>query len=282
MQLECVPVFLYHRTGRASGEAVPDSKDASLGLTPRSRGRNARTTMTTHSFHVPECILETGATVVIGGDQAHHAVRVLRLAAGATVQLRNGRGVAAVADVTDTLKDRRSGEWIIQAQVRSLSETPRPSPAVHVMAACPKGDRLSEMVEGLSQVGAASFTPLLTQFTVVDPREGKVDRLRRIASESLKQCARLWVMDVHEPLTLEQAIAQCASQGLQVFVADASGRAPGRVERDAALFVGPEGGWSEQERARFAEAAFETVRFGPHVMRIETAAVVGAAMLQPI
>lgn len=238
--------------------------------------------MTIHSFHVPESILEPGATVVIGGDQAHHGVRVLRLAAGACIHLRNGRGASAVAEVADTIKDRRGGEWIIQAIVREAVELPRPAPAVHVMAACPKGDRLGEMVEGLSQVGASSFTPLLTHFTVVDPREGKVDRLRRIASESLKQCARAWVLEVHEPLTLEQAISRVSSQGLQVLVADASGEPPTRVDRDTVLLVGPEGGWSEEERASFAASGLRMVRFGPHVMRIETAAVVGAAMLHPV
>jgi 16S rRNA (uracil1498-N3)-methyltransferase len=66
-----------------------------------------------------------------------------------------------------------------------------------------------------------------------------------------------------------------------VVVADAAGDPGEPCERDTALFIGPEGGWSEAERALFAARGLPLVRFGPHVMRIETAAVVGAAMIHP-
>jgi 16S rRNA (uracil1498-N3)-methyltransferase len=238
--------------------------------------------MVTHAFYVPESRCEVGAAVQIGGDQAHHAVRVLRIGLGAHVVVRDGRGTVATCVVTSVGKERRSGDWSIDATVEGVTKRPPPSPAVHVLAACPKGDRLAEMVEGLSQVGATSFTPLVAERSVVDPGGAKLERLRRIASESLKQCRRDWVMDVHEPVGLEPGLDRCLADGWRVVVADASGDPVGPCRCDTVLLVGPEGGWSLAERALFAARGLPLVRFGPHVMRIETATVVGAAMLHPL
>lgn len=238
--------------------------------------------MVTHALYVPESRCDVGLTVHVAGDQAHHAARVLRVSAGERVIVRDGRGTVATCVVTSVSKERRSGEWLIEAAVESVTKRPPMSPAVHVLAACPKGDRLAEMVEGLSQAGASSFTPLVAERSVVDPGNAKIERLRRIASESLKQCRRDWVMDVHEPIELVAALERGAAAGWRMLVADATGSRAEPCDRDTALLVGPEGGWSEAERAIFDARGLPMVRFGPHVMRIETAAVVGAAMILPI
>jgi 16S rRNA (uracil1498-N3)-methyltransferase len=243
--------------------------------------------MALHSLFVPESSLTRAGdgspySVAVAGDQAHHAVRVLRLVKGDQVQLLDGQGAVAQATITLTQKDREAG-WVLTAEVTSLSVAPKPSPAVHVFAACPKGDRLGEMIEGVSQAGATSFTPLVSELSIVDPREGKVDRLRRISAESLKQCRRLWGMDVFDPMGLDGALADAAAKGRRVLIADGSGVPLRELQPvpsgDVALFVGPEGGWSERELAQFRQRADIIVRFGPHVMRIETAAIVGTAML---
>ncbi|MEI7658816.1 MAG: RsmE family RNA methyltransferase [Phycisphaerae bacterium] len=238
--------------------------------------------MVTHAFYVPESRCEVGANVRIAGDQAHHAARVLRVAEGMHAVVRDGRGTVASCVVTSVSKDRSSGEWMVEARVEAMTRRPSMSPAVHVVAACPKGDRLAEMVEGLSQAGASSFTPLVAERSVVDPGGAKLERLRRIASESLKQCRRDWVMDVNEPVGLEAALQRAAAAGWRVLVADATGKRAAPIDCDTALLVGPEGGWSERERSEFAARGLPLVGFGPHVMRIETAAVVGAAMIHPI
>ncbi|MCX5690395.1 MAG: RsmE family RNA methyltransferase [Planctomycetota bacterium] len=233
--------------------------------------------MSIHSLYVPESTLEAGESLTVGGDQAHHCVRVLRLAAGSKVQVRNGFGMRAQASVTRTVKER--GDWVMDVLVESSAVQPRLLPVLHVFGACPKGDRLPDMVDGLSQVGAASFTPLLTEYTVVDPREGKVYRLRRVAGESMKQCGRDWLLEIGEPVSLDDAMAQMKSRGIHVTVADATGANTGVQRPEVALFIGPEGGWSPGELSRFQAGGVESRRFGPHVMRVETAAVVAAAAL---
>jgi 16S rRNA (uracil1498-N3)-methyltransferase len=120
---------------------------------------------------------------------------------------------------------------------------------------------------------------LLTEYTVVDPREGKVDRLRRVASESLKQCGRLWLLDIGEPVSLRPLLVDLKARGIQIVVGHAGGVMTAPVAAEVALLIGPEGGWSAGELAVFASQGVSMRGFGVHTMRIETAAVVASAML---
>jgi 16S rRNA (uracil1498-N3)-methyltransferase len=154
-------------------------------------------------------------------------------------------------------------------------------PRLEVWSATPKGSRVDELVDGLCQVGVAGWFALETARGVVDPRGTKLERLRKIAAEAGKQCGRAWRMEVEGPLGLGRALAPAA--GAAIVVADAAGEpfvATGA--RLVRLLIGPEGGWSpgELERARGAGARIN--RFGPHTMRIETAAVAAAAVVMAV
>jgi 16S rRNA (uracil1498-N3)-methyltransferase len=220
--------------------------------------------------------IQPGAMVVIDGDEAHHAVSVKRLRPGESVQLLDGRGGVAdgVVDAIDPGRGRHSAA--IRVRVEALRQLPPLSPALRVWSAAPKGDRLEQMIGQLAQVGAASWGFLHTQRGVVDPGEHKANRLERIALEAGKQCGR-----AHK-LALEQPRQLADFTGPSTIVADASGQPGVAVPPRAAaadLLVGPEGGWAPQELDQLRAAGATIARFGPHVMRIETAAVVAAAML---
>jgi len=221
----------------------------------------------------------------VGGDEAHHAVRVLRVAVGDGVRLCDGRGTVVAAAIERISKDRSTGDWELYLAVGERRLVPRSVPAVHVFASSPKGDRLADMVDVLSQVGAASFAPMLTQRTVVDPRDAKLERLHRVAVEGLKQCGRAWLLELAPPPVAQfaDAIAMCAAAGRRLVVADAMGqayRASGAAE--IALFVGPEGGLTAGELETLRGAGAMVAKFGPHMMRIETAAGVAAATIMQV
>lgn len=224
-----------------------------------------------------------GARVVIGGDEAHHAARVKRCEVGFIIDLINGRGVHAPSVIRDIRKSRQGG-WEVEVEITSIANVERDAPRVEVFAAAAKGERLEEMIDGLSQVGADAYRPLLTRRTIVDPREGKMNRLRRVAAESLKQCGRGWMLEIGEAITFAEAIKPAA--GTLVLAADASGDALATEAVAAAervvLLVGPEGGFSEEEFAQLDAAGVRKFRFAPHVLRVETAAVVGAAMVRAV
>lgn len=153
----------------------------------------------------------------------------------------------------------------------------RARPTVRVFCAAPKGERVDWMVDQMSQAGAASWTPILTARTVVEPRSEKLDRLGRIAFESMKQSGRAWVMDIGGMMEISDAVAYCEAQGLAVIVAEAGGGKDAPRHEAYGVFIGPEGGWTGEELGFLREAATRTngavVTLSPHVMRIETAAV---------
>ncbi|MBX3390974.1 MAG: 16S rRNA (uracil(1498)-N(3))-methyltransferase [Phycisphaeraceae bacterium] len=223
--------------------------------------------------------LAPGDCVAIGGDEAHHAIRVKRLGAGDVIEILDGRGTRARARIRETSKHGKS-DWRLDAEVIEAKEEARPQVRLEVFAAAAKGDRLDEMLESLSQLGVDAFYPLLSDHAIVDPREAKLERLRRGALESMKQCGRAWPIEIGEPIEMKDAMKHV--EGAFACVADASGAGtpeiPGTIAR-IAVFVGPEGGWSPREFEIFRARGWPFIRCAPHVLRVETAAIACATML---
>lgn len=223
--------------------------------------------------------IAAGSKLVVEGDEAHHALRVKRLETGDRVELLDGRGTRAMARIGATSKQGKSG-WKFEAEVIESRQEQLSEVRLEVFAAAAKGDRLDEMLDSLSQLGVDHFRPLLSDHAIVDPREAKLERLRRGAVESMKQCGRAWPIEIGEPIDLQRALSEVS--GAFACVADASGTpapdVPGDVKR-VVVFVGPEGGWSPREYEGFRARRMPVVRCSPHVLRVETAAVAAATML---
>lgn len=218
--------------------------------------------------------LGPGSLLTVDPDESHHLARVRRAQVGDAVCAHDGRG--RIAKATIERIDKGKGRWAVTLRVSEVVEQPPTSPRVEVWAAAPKGDRLPAMIEGLAQVGAALWRPLLCRRAVVEPRETKIDRLRRIAEEATKQCGRAWTLEIGEPAPLGRVF----EDGVPVLLADAEGEPP-TIVRDPAVrvLVGPEGGFAPEELAEIRFRGARSTRFGPHILRIETAAVVAAAGL---
>lgn len=217
-----------------------------------------------------------GSLVLISGEEARHAVRAKRLEPGDRVELFNAAGLVADATLERVDKDRENG-WSVGVRLTAVREGAPLHPRIDVFASAPKGERLEQMIDQLSQVGAASWTPLITQRTVVEPRAGKLERLERIAIESAKQCGRDWAIRIGDPVDL----ASLLRAPPPLVVADKSGTsiARGSLNAEIRLLVGPEGGWTPQELTALSHAGATIVRFGECIMRVETAAVVGVSIL---
>jgi 16S rRNA (uracil1498-N3)-methyltransferase len=228
--------------------------------------------MAVHRIHLDE-LVSTGA-LTVRGEEAHHAARVRRLVVGERVELLDGRGGVGRGAVQEIAKDR--GEWVVGVSVQSVERVAPVSPRLEVCTAVPKGSRLSDLIDGLAQVGAAVWQPLVTARGV---RESwRREKLERVALEASKQSGRAWRMEIGEEVGLVQALRP-ADAGMRIVMADAQGGAYEPSANNVRLLVGPEGGWSEQEVAFAREAGATVCRFGVHVMRIETAAVVAAGVI---
>lgn len=223
---------------------------------------------------IPEAV---GDVATIDGDEAHHALRVKRVREGERVELLDGRGGIATGEAVKVGK-REFGVRIVAIR----REEPI-RPRVEVWSAVPKGPRLDEMIDQLAQVGVAMWRPLETSRGVVEPRDAKLERIARIAAEASKQCGRAWMLEIGARATMAEALRP--SPGAAVVMADASGsgwNAASASSLHTRLLIGPEGGWTDEEVRAGRDAGAAVARFGPHVMRIETAAVAAsAAILAP-
>jgi 16S rRNA (uracil1498-N3)-methyltransferase len=239
---------------------------------PRSTPENTvQDRVSRHRIHIPS--ISTTGEIAISGPEAHHALRVKRLRPADEVELLDGQG--SVASATVRTFEKRGREYTLVCAVREVRHVGPPRPALHVLAGMPKGPHLAEMISGLSQAGATSWSPLVSARTVVEPREGRLERMRAVAIESLKQCGRPWLMEVHPPVVFSEAVMR---NPLIVAHADAP-RYVHRTCDELTLMIGPEGGWTEEELGTLRAVGATLASFGAYTMRTETAAVVCAGIV---
>lgn len=225
------------------------------------------------TFLCPE-LPERGPAVLPPGESRHLAT-VLRAAPGDELRLVDGRGRRGVARFVG-LEGALARVEVLSTERGAAGSGPNGA-RIGVAAAIPKGARADWMVEKAVEAGLDVFFPILTRRGVATA-EGASKRARwdRIAAEAAKQCGRATVPELLEPRALEEVLALTAGWPVRV-VAEASGGAMPHDPGDALVFVGPEGGWAPEERGLLA--ALAPVRLGPHILRVETAAVLGAAAL---
>ena len=226
-------------------------------------------------LHVPP--LAGPGEIDLPPAEAHHARTVLRLRAGEAVELfddagRTARGVLISVDAE-----------AVRVAVEAPTVAPPGARRVEVASAVPKGDRADWLVEKLSELGVARWTPLVTARSVVVPGKGKRERWGRIAVEAAKQSRRPGVMAIEAVTPLADALAAPDVKRLW-FSTDPSAAPIAAVlaERQAAcpltLLVGPEGGWTEPECLALTAAGASAAKLTATVLRVETAAVLGAGV----
>ncbi|MFO0967496.1 MAG: 16S rRNA (uracil(1498)-N(3))-methyltransferase [Gemmataceae bacterium] len=213
--------------------------------------------------------------VELSGPEARHLAQVRRFRPGDAVTLFNGDGKEYAGRVEAI--ERRT----VLIQLDQTIEPQRELPfTLHVASALPKGDRAQFLVEKLTEIGAASLTPLVCHRSVVQPGEGKMEKLERYVVEASKQCGRNVLMQVEEPTVWANFLGRRASGEVMLLahpgesVAALPVLAPGSVCRIA---IGPEGGFTDEETRLALEAGWRRVSLGPRILRVETAALVLAA-----
>jgi 16S rRNA (uracil1498-N3)-methyltransferase len=209
--------------------------------------------------------------VRLTGARARRLTGVLRLRPGATLRVFDGRGAERMALVL------RSGRAVTALELGEVvAPLPEPRVAVTLVCAFPRGARGDWIVEKTTELGVARIVPLRSDRAVLAPGRGRLARWRRVAIEAAEQCGRAVVPEFGgEPPPGALELVADREQGVYVREAlDGAARTTA-----VALFVGPEGGWSDREREEHAAAGRVTVTLGPRTLRVETAAVVGVAQV---
>jgi 16S rRNA (uracil1498-N3)-methyltransferase len=197
----------------------------------------------------------------LSADDRHHLARVLRLRDGDALTVSDGVGGWRACRFGDELEP-----------VDEIVRTSPPAPALTVGFALVKGGRPELIVQKLTELGIDRIVPFVAARSVVRWDQARsarqADRLERVAREAAMQCRRVHLPEVATPTTFD-AVAREPG----VVLAERDGRAPDR--RTRVVLVGPEGGWSEDER----RSVSDHVGFGAQVLRSETAALAVAAVL---
>jgi 16S rRNA (uracil1498-N3)-methyltransferase len=214
---------------------------------------------------------------VLADDEARHLARVLRGQPGDEVVVFAGTGAEWPARIVRLSRDA------VELETGPAREDPAPGgPAVTIAVALPKGERQKWLVEKLTELGVARLVPLHTERGVAEATPAACERLRRGVSEACKQCGRNRLLEIGEPRSVTAALADMPP-GSRAVIADPGGvplDPRGLAEaRSLLALVGPEGGFTAAEIAAAEQAGAIRVGLGPHILRIETAAIALAARL---
>jgi 16S rRNA (uracil1498-N3)-methyltransferase len=202
--------------------------------------------------------------------EAHHVLRVLRGRAGDALEVVDADQRLFVAKL-------RGGN---EAAILEALETPAEDGEISLYQAVPKGGRMDHVVEKATEVGVTRIVPLVTERGVVKPRDGKVERWRRVAEAAARQSLRLRVPEVLGPVYLSEAVRRAGGEGVLLHNAPDLDPLEAVVSSPVSLFVGPEGGWSEEEMRLAEEVGVAFARLGPYRLRSETAGMVAVARAQ--
>jgi 16S rRNA (uracil1498-N3)-methyltransferase len=212
-------------------------------------------------------------------EHFHYLTNVLRMADGDTVLLFNGRDGEWSAELS--LPTRKRLQLVPKEQTRPQPE----APDLHYLFAPLKVGRLDYLVQKAVEMGAGVLQPVMTQHV-----QGKITSLERLqanAVEAAEQCGILAIPEVMAPRKLEDLLATWPPERRIIFCDEGHGSQnplpvlKGVTERRLALLVGPEGGFSDEERKLLRGLDFVTaIPLGPRILRADTAAVAALAVIQ--
>jgi 16S rRNA (uracil1498-N3)-methyltransferase len=215
--------------------------------------------------------LTVAGSLALAPDEARH-VAARRLRVGDRLVVFDGQGHRAEARIESL------GKHSTVVGIDHIVEEARPDSEFMLASAIPKGDRLSTMLQMLTQLGLHAWQPLILEDSAVRKLDPASTRLSRILVESCKVSRRTWLLEVKAPCSLDEVLEGQSEDGT-VYFGDRDG-APNGFEPGAGLaLIGPEAGFSELERKRLDEFGARGRSFGPHNMRIETAAVAATVAL---
>ncbi|WP_294230799.1 16S rRNA (uracil(1498)-N(3))-methyltransferase [uncultured Shimia sp.] len=221
--------------------------------------------------------LGEGQTIPLTKEQAHYLFGVMRMAVGDPVLVFNGRDGEWRCAVT--VANKRNGELVCEAQTKPLQMPPD----LWLCFAPIKKARTDFIVEKAAEMGAARIVPVSTDFT--NSERIRQDRLQAHAVEAAEQCGGTYVPEVSDLVKLDRLLAEWPEGRQLMFCDEAEVGSAKRLAASTggpwAILIGPEGGFSDAERARLKALPFaHVVSLGPRILRADTAAVAAMTLWQ--
>ena len=217
-----------------------------------------------------------GDPIEVCGEEFHHAIKVSRYKVGYTLILSNGDGYDYFSTITAIGKD--SFTCVAERAVKNANELSKP--LVLYLCAIEKTDFA---VQKATEVGATEIRLMISRFT--NAKTQNLERLRKIALESAKQCGRAVVPEIFPPVSFEDGVNDAVSrcdESIFCYELAKGDRIADVFDADAcsyALIVGSEGGFAEEEVAFARENGAKVVTLGRRILRAETACIAGLVLL---
>ena len=225
-------------------------------------------------FFVEDLPTSIGAIYEFDGDDAHHAVRVLRMSAGEVFMLSDGEGTWSEVKVFAVKKKS------LEVQVLSTGFEEPLRISITVVQAIPKGDRGKEAIELLTEAGVDTIIPWISTRSI-----GKgSDKFAITAREASKQSRRLRIPHIVDAATTDQICALIKASSCTVVFHESAVSALSELKlplgiSDVVIVIGPEGGITDEELVRFTDAGALLSRMGRPVLRSAHAGIAGVSAL---
>lgn len=210
--------------------------------------------------------LDIGNTQELSGDEAHHAVKVMRLAIGEKIKIADSNGNWVSGSITEV------GKKNLKIDVAERGSTDTKKPELVVVQAVTKSDRTKEMLELLTVGGADQITPWQAEHCISKWQSDSSSKWRILIKEAAKQARRVKLPELRDVLTTNQLINSFKSTDQIVILHEGASKKFSKLNlsKDAEriiLIIGPEGGISEVELSQLQEAGAVAVQLGESVLR---------------
>ena len=214
------------------------------------------------------------------GGEAEHFSRVLRMVAG-DLFLAAHQGKELICRALSV----ENGE--VCAEILETRDCPgEPSVDITLYVAYMKSDKMELILQKAVELGIGCFAPFVSSRCIKKPKEGwkAQERFEKIAEGAVKQCGRAAAVRILPPISLEEVLREIPQHGAVLFAYEKSEIALRQVfeqireQKDIALIIGPEGGFSEQEAEQIIAVGGRSVSLGRRILRGETAAIALTAL----
>lgn len=232
-----------------------------------------------HTFYVPRTQFNGDITTIVGSEH-HHLRNVLRLGIGETIRIIDGEGCiysASIIKINSELTDAKVEQQEYQEKIY---------PSIALFQALPKHDKMEWILQKTTELGINQIVPIITERSLQKPSKNRLERWQRIILSATKQCGRAWIPEINEIQTLKDCLKSIHTyECTLIFWEKELGQHLQSVLRtktevkSIALIVGPEGGFTGNEMKDVIEKECIPVNIGSNILRTETAAIAGVAMI---
>lgn len=231
--------------------------------------------MRLHRFFIAGPLEGKKQVSLLDTELIHQWKNVFRLKAGDTVLLLDNSGLEYLSEITFLSKEK--------AEVKILESRPVenvPQKEIWLYAALIKKDHFEWILEKGTEIGVSHFVPVISERS--EKKNLNLDRAEKIIKEAAEQSGRGTLPTVDEVTPLPQAIKECNISAVALHPSQKNTFKEEKIfktENRIALFVGPEGGWTDDEIALFKDHNIQTCSLGWKILRAETAAIIAPSLL---